>query len=265
MKVISVAGGQFEGMQVVSKSLVSDFGWKFNWNYSQSQKITSSYNRYWVNWVIIELYFPLLMKFSTRAGVKWFDPSPPYVQLGVQFIRCPLDMALDGRGKDWSSTASHQQELVPPWWRLQGVPTDWERWPLHWSRSSGAGATCASTRNLKHHQLLLASLCYWHSNGRQHIQCMYTIIYNIHHKTLFLQKAETLIWVFSLSVAVAGFNSLFSISYLRNLTVKHARLGSTEFSQSLLHMLGSWKMMKGLFLTLHKLIPDSPIWIRNIS
>ena len=44
------------------------------------------------------------MKFSTRAGVKWFDPSPPYVQLGVQFIRCPLDMALDGRGKNRSST-----------------------------------------------------------------------------------------------------------------------------------------------------------------
>ena len=44
------------------------------------------------------------MKFSTRAGVQWFDPSPPYVQLGVQFIRCPLDMALDGRGKDRSST-----------------------------------------------------------------------------------------------------------------------------------------------------------------
>ena len=44
------------------------------------------------------------MKFSTRAGVQWFDPSPPYVQLVVQFIRCPLDMALDGRGKDRSST-----------------------------------------------------------------------------------------------------------------------------------------------------------------
>ena len=89
MKVISVAGGQFEGMQVVSKSLVSDFGC----NYSQSQKITSSYNRLWV---ILELYFPLLMIFFTRSGVQWFDPSP--------FIRCPLDMALDGRGKNRSST-----------------------------------------------------------------------------------------------------------------------------------------------------------------
>ena len=57
--------------------------------------------------------------------------------------------------------------------------------------------------------------------------------------------------------------------------IHHVYLSSTLIfwvtldNQLVLHRgtlkLGSWKMMKGLFLTLHKLIPDSPICIRNVS